>query len=519
MNGYMGKILHVDLSTGRLWDEPLKEEHARAFVGGSGLAAHIIYDVVHEDTDPLGPHNPLVFMTGPLVGTAMPSAGRYSVCALSPLTRIWGEANSGGFFGPELRFAGYDGVVITGCSSRPVWLSIVEGNPQLHDASNLWSSDSYATQQMVRQALRDEKARVACIGVAGENKVKMAAVMNDHGRAAGRTGMGAVMGSKKLKAIGVRGSAKVPVADPERFKTLVRGIIANLDDAILPRALRLAGTAGTLDSLLMYGDMPIRYYQQGDWDNASNLSGIVMAERYQTRIYACYRCPIGCGRETRAPSYGLDKVDGMFGDKRSHVLADGHAELGLAPRPVAPADPRCAEERQPPAAGNGKSDLRMNVLDEVNEPRLPSAGDRRGERRERRGVCQCHQPVAGGQLSLQTVAERQGEGGIIEGFAGEAPAPPLRTAHADDGHPVTLLGRRAVRCRWGVATRDHGDGPSAGGQALREVDEQLRRRLFIGPVEPVDENHARTCRGGDHGVAGFCPPARNRLISAAAKPS
>jgi len=311
MNGYMGKILHVDLSTGRLWHEAVNENDARAFVGGSGLAARIIYDMVHEDTDPLGPQNPLVFMTGPLVGTAMPSAGRYSVSALSPLTRIWGEANSGGFFGPELRFAGYDGVVITGCSSRPVWLSIVEGKPQLHDASNLWGSDSYATQQMVRQALGDQKARVACIGVAGENMVKMAAVMNDHGRAAGRTGMGAVMGSKKLKAIGVRGSAKVPVADPERFKTLVRGIIAELEDAILPRALRLAGTASTLDALTeIYGDMSVRYYQQGDWDEATNLSGIVMADQYQNRIYACYRCPIGCGRETRAPRYNLDRADG-----------------------------------------------------------------------------------------------------------------------------------------------------------------------------------------------------------------
>lgn len=310
MNGYMGKILHVDLSKGRLRDELVNEGHARAFVGGSGLAARIIYDMVNQDTDPLGPQNPLVFMTGPLVGTAMPSAGRYSVCALSPLTRIWGEANSGGFFGPELRFAGYDGIVITGCSSKPVWLSIVEGKPQLQDASNIWGSDSYATQQMVRQALGDDKIRVACIGVAGENKVKMAAVMNDNGRAAGRTGMGAVMGSKKLKAIGVRGSAKVPLADPERFKTLVRDIITDLGEAILPRALRLAGTAGTLDSLLMYGDMPIRYYQQGDWDNASNLSGIVMAELYQNRIYACYRCPIGCGRETRAPNYGLNRADG-----------------------------------------------------------------------------------------------------------------------------------------------------------------------------------------------------------------
>lgn len=310
MNGYMGRVLHVDLSKGKLRNEPLNEEDARLFVGGSGLAARIISGMVNPDTDPLGPQNPLVFMTGPFVGTAMPSAGRYSVCALSPLTRIWGEANSGGFFGPELRFAGYDGVVITGSSNQPVWLSIVEGKPKLHDASDIWGHDSYDTQQLVRDYLGDQRARVACIGIAGEHKVKMAAVMNDHGRAAGRTGMGAVMGSKKLKAIAVRGHDKVPLAEPERLKTLVREIIADLDGAILPKALRLAGTAATVDSLLMYGDMPIRYYQQGEWDKGSNLSGLVMADLYQNRIYACYRCPIGCGRETRAPKYGLEKVDG-----------------------------------------------------------------------------------------------------------------------------------------------------------------------------------------------------------------
>ncbi len=310
MNGYMGKLLRVDLSQGRLWDEPVKEEDARGFVGGSGLAARLIFDMVSANTDPLGPQNPLVFMTGPFVGTAVPSSGRYSVCALSPLTRIWGEANSGGFFGPELRFAGYDGVVITGCSDKPVWLSIVEGKPLLHDASNIWGSDSYKTQEMVRQALGDDKVRVACIGAGGENKAKMAAVMNDHGRTAGRTGMGAVMGSKKLKAIGVRGQAKIPLAEPDQLKTLARDIIADLADAILPRALRLAGTAGTVDSMIMYGDMPARYYQQGNWDNASNLSGVVMVEQYQNRTYACYRCPIGCGRETRAPKYGLERADG-----------------------------------------------------------------------------------------------------------------------------------------------------------------------------------------------------------------
>ncbi len=310
MNGYMGKILRVDLSTGKIWDEPLNEEYTRAFAGGSGLAARYVYDMVEGDTDPLGPENPLVFMTGPLVGTAMPSAGRCSVCALSPLTGIWGESNTGGFFGPELRFAGYDGIIVTGRAEKPVWLSIVEGQATLRDAANLWGLDSYATQEQARVALAEPKARVACIGVAGENLVKMAAVMNDHGRAAGRTGMGAVMGSKNLKAIAVRGKARVPLADPEGFKAVVREIIANLEEDVAAMSLQLAGTACYVDMALMYGDMPIRYYQQGEWEGASDLSGVLMVEQYQNRKVACYRCPVACGRETRAPNYGVEKVDG-----------------------------------------------------------------------------------------------------------------------------------------------------------------------------------------------------------------
>jgi len=310
MNGYMGKILRVDLSAGKVWDEPLNEEYARAFVGGSGLAARMIYDVVDGDTDPLGPDNPLVLMTGPLVGTAMPSAGRLSVCALSPLTHIWGESNTGGFVGPELRFAGYDGIVVTGRAEKPIWLSVVAGRAELHDATDLWGSDSYATQEQVRQALGEPKARVVCIGPAGEHLVKMAAVMNDHGRAAGRTGMGAVMGSKNLKAIGLRGKADVPLADPDGFKAVVKEIIAGLGEDMAALSIQLAGTACYVDMALMYGDMPIRYYGQGEWEGASNLSGVLMADQYLNRNVACYRCPIACGRETRAPNYGLDKVDG-----------------------------------------------------------------------------------------------------------------------------------------------------------------------------------------------------------------
>jgi aldehyde:ferredoxin oxidoreductase len=310
MDAYMGRILRVDLSAGQIWDEPLHEGYARAFVGGSGLAARYVYDMVDRNTDPLGPQNPLVFMTGPLVGTAMPSASRFSVCAVSPLTGIWGEANSGGFFGHELRASGYDGLIITGRAESPVWLSIVDGQAALHPAAQLWGLDSYQTQVQVREALGLPKARVACIGQAGEKLVKMAAVMNDDGRAAGRTGMGAVMGSKNLKAIAVHGSAKVPLANPEGFTAAVRAILGISKDDFATQALHLAGTAGYVDMGLMFGDMPIRYYQQTEWEEAENLSGVTMATQYQNRSLACYRCPIGCVRETRASRFGVDKVDG-----------------------------------------------------------------------------------------------------------------------------------------------------------------------------------------------------------------
>lgn len=309
MNGYIGQILHVDLGSGTLRDAPLNEAWARDFVGGSGLAARYLYDRIEAHTDPLGPDNPLVFMTGPLVGTAMPSAGRYSVCALSPLTRLWGEANSGGSFGPALRSAGYDGVIITGQAAQPVWLSILDGRAELHDATDLWGLDTYATQERVRE-LVGAPARVACIGPAGEHLVRMAAVMNDAGRAAGRTGMGAVMGSKKLKAVAVRGSAAVPVADPEGLRAVAREVIAFCKEDMACQSIRLAGTAGAIDVSLMFGDLPIRYYQQGEWEEGGKLSGVLMAELYLNHSRACFGCPIGCGRETRAPSYGVERVDG-----------------------------------------------------------------------------------------------------------------------------------------------------------------------------------------------------------------
>jgi aldehyde:ferredoxin oxidoreductase len=310
MNAYIGKILRVDLSRGRLWDEALNEDYARKYVGGSGLAARYLYDVLDADTDPLGPDNPLLFLTGPLVGTSMTSAGRYSACARSPLTRIWGEANSGGFFGPELRYAGYDGVWITGSSERPVWLSIVEGKAALHDARDLWGSDIYTTQMRAREALGEARARVACIGIAGERQVKLAGIANDHGRFAARTGLGAVMGSKNLKAIAARGTGKVPLHAPEEFKRLTNQALELYKEDMPSQSLRSFGTAGYVNLSHMLGDLPIRYFQLGEYPEADALSGVDMAEKYLRRNTACHKCIIACGRETQSPTYKDDKVDG-----------------------------------------------------------------------------------------------------------------------------------------------------------------------------------------------------------------
>lgn len=310
MHGYLGKILRLDLSASKLWDEPLDENYARDFIGGSGLAARYLYDLIDANTDPLSPQAPLFFLTGPLVGTSMNSAGRYSVCARSPLTGIWGEANSGGFFGPELRYAGYDGVLITGCAERPVWLSIIDGRSELHDASEVWGRDIYTTQALLRQHMCDAKVRVASIGVAGENLVKIAGVANDHGRFAARTGMGAVMGSKHLKAIAVRGTGKVPLSDPVAFKANSNHILTLYKDDFSAQSLREVGTAGYVNMSYYLGDLPIRYYQVGEWPQADDLSGVTLREKFLIRNRACHKCLIACGRETKSPAYGDPMVDG-----------------------------------------------------------------------------------------------------------------------------------------------------------------------------------------------------------------
>jgi len=306
----MKKLLVIDLTEKSYKVENIDPEMARSYVGGSGLTARLLYDRIKLDTDPLGPENPLIFMTGPLVGTSLPSAGRCTVSARSPLTSFWGESNTGGFIGPEMRFAGYDGVLINGRADKPCWISVLDNEVKFHDAAPLWGQDTYQTQDSIKKILADPKARVACIGPAGENLVKMAAIVNDHGRAAGRTGMGAVMGSKNLKAIAFRGSNKVTLVDPAAYKEIVAEILQTIKDDTPAQAFKMAGTAVYVDAASMFGDMPAKYYQLGEWEESSNLSGVLMTEKYLTKGTACYRCPIMCGRETRTVKYKVDKVDG-----------------------------------------------------------------------------------------------------------------------------------------------------------------------------------------------------------------
>ncbi len=308
----MGKLLVVDLTSGHIEDEPLNEDYARQFIGGSGLAARYLYDSLDPNLEPLHPANPLFFMTGPLTGTRAPSCGRFVVCARSPLTGLWGEANSGGFFGPEVRFAGYDGIVIKGQSPQPVYLHIADGQAALCDARHLWGKGAYETQEAIREEVGDAKTRVACIGPAGENLVKYAAIMSDKGRAAGRTGMGTVMGSKNLKAVAVRGNGQVPLADEERFTAVVREILSILKDDSLTEALRVTGTAGTLDYLMLLGSPPNCYFTEGEFPEAEALSGSMMAETILTGHSTCYGCPVACGREVEVKEgkYKLAKTKG-----------------------------------------------------------------------------------------------------------------------------------------------------------------------------------------------------------------
>ena len=309
MNGYHGRFLKVDLTGGRCTDMPLTPADAQAYIGGATLAAALIYPHVHAGMDPMAPENPLVFATGPMTGTPIPMVSRYAVCAISPLTGYWGEATSGGKFPFRLKGTGYDGIFITGQAPSPVWLSITEDGAEIRPAEDLWGKDTYQTQEAIRNQLGRKDVSTACIGPAGENGISFAAIMNDRGRAAGRCGMGAVMGAKNLKAVTVTGRRKPTYADKAEVNALAREAMDTIRNNLSAVALKEYGTLFYMDMGMALGDTPAKYYTKSVFP-AEKVSGQALRQRYTVEPYACQGCPIGCGRTVKDAGPDRKEVDG-----------------------------------------------------------------------------------------------------------------------------------------------------------------------------------------------------------------
>lgn len=296
---HAGKLLWVNLDSGQVQVAEVAPDQVRHYLLGSGFAAKILLDRLQPQLDPLDPANGLVMVNGLLTGTFVPTASRVSVCGRSPLTGIWCESAAGGYWGPELRFAGYDGVVVTGRAEKPVYLWIHDGHIELRPASSLWGLNSEETAQRVRDE-SDRQALVACIGPAGENGVRIAGVMflGRGTRTAGRGGMGALMASKNLKAVAVRGSQRPEYYDREGLRRSVREATAWIKENSL--ALSEFGTAGGVPATEVHGDLPIKNWLLGSWkEGADKTSGQTIVAAMLDKHYRCFACPIACGKEIK----------------------------------------------------------------------------------------------------------------------------------------------------------------------------------------------------------------------------
>jgi aldehyde:ferredoxin oxidoreductase len=300
----MGSILNVDLGKGTIEEEDLDEKLCRGYLGGYGLGAKLLYDRMPAHADPLGPDNILGFLTGPLTGTPALIGSRFVVFAKSPKTGGWGDANCGGYWGPHLKFAGYDGLLFKGIAPKPVYLLIEEGEYRLIDAGDLWGKNVTELEEIL-MARHGNDIQVVSIGPAGEMKSLLACVMNDKERAAGRSGLGAVMGSKNLKAIVVRGRMSVPVDDPQKINKMRREYLAQRTGFY--DILHTWGTAGITHDSALSGDSPVKNWGGsglGDFpsERARKISDEAVIAVQDYKAYACYGCPIGCGGKMKQGS-------------------------------------------------------------------------------------------------------------------------------------------------------------------------------------------------------------------------
>lgn len=311
--GYNRKIAYINLTEKKVEIKDLDENIAREYLGGVGLSAKLMYDMLTAKNyeklkeNPFDPSNPLIFATGPVTGTSRPSSGRYSVCGVSPLTNIWGESTSGGQFCIALRNSGYDALVFTGKSTKPIYVYIENSEFRFKDASNIWGKDTYATQDSIKSELQSERVKIACCGQAGEKLVRYACVINDDGRAAGRTGMGAVMGSKNFKALAIAPSAPVVVASPkeitEHRKKINYVMEEDLVTRITTKVFQLYGTNSYMDMGMFSGDVPAKYFTETEFP-AELLTTKTIKEQYPCFITGCAGCTLKCAKQTEVEHNG-----------------------------------------------------------------------------------------------------------------------------------------------------------------------------------------------------------------------
>jgi len=314
------QFLDVDLSKGTYSSLKVREDDQVRFLGGSGLGARILSKETGPDTDPLGPDNVLIFALGPLTGTGFPCSGRHSVVAKSPLTGLFAESDVGGRFGTAMARTGWNGLLIRGRAQTPTVLLVTEDGLEFRDAGSLWGQDTFEAAQSLSREL-GRKAQAAVIGPAGERQVPLAAIMHDgsHARAAGRCGLGAVMGSKLLKAVVVQGSRKPSIDQPAEASRFFKSLNTRIREA--GRSLASCGTAGGITALEESGDLPIKNFRQSRWPEAEKLSGEVLAELYLTGRFHCGACPIGCGREI--------EISGSSGDRPVSGAGPEYESVGM----------------------------------------------------------------------------------------------------------------------------------------------------------------------------------------------
>lgn len=299
MNGWTGKVARINLTTGAVSKENVSPEIYQKYVGGSGLAAYFLAQELDFRADPLSPENLLIFSVGPLAATRIPTSSRYEVTARSPLTGVFAESDCGGAWGSELKMAGWDALIFQGKAPGPVYVWIADGNIQIRSAEKFWGKDTYELEDPIREETAKE-AVVTAIGPAGENLVGIAAIMSDgpHGRAAGRAGVGAAMGSKNLKAIVVKGSGRTALADEARLKASLAEMAPKIVEAT--KRFREVGTSGGTAAFEQMGNLPIQNWRGGEWPEGSEkISGVKLAEDHLIDRYGCRGCIIRCGRTVK----------------------------------------------------------------------------------------------------------------------------------------------------------------------------------------------------------------------------